>query len=122
MIAQPEGSPGGSPAGSTAVVLPDWGNQVSLFQTRQPAFWLYVVVIAIGALFLASQEFTYLRYSPLTFVIGVGLLALFAVPMFLLVTILDLFEREPLSLMLGAFVWGAVAVLPFAIATNDALV
>src|SRR5258708_3924797 len=115
--------PAGGPAPATsAVVIPDWGNQVSLFQTRQPAFWLYVVVIAIGAIFLASQEFTYLRYSPVTFVIGVILLALFAVPIFVLVTILDLFEREPLSLMLGAFVWGAVAVLPFAIATNDALV
>jgi RsiW-degrading membrane proteinase PrsW (M82 family) len=101
--------------------VPDWGNQLSLFQTRQPAFWLFVSVLAICAILLAGQQFEYLRYSPLAFVVGAILLALFAVPIFLLIGVLDLFEREPLSLMVGAFLWGAIAVFPLALATNNAL-
>ena len=132
MIAQPSTGPavpagsaptGSGPAASPApVVVPDWGNQASLFQTRQPAFWLFVAVLGISAILLVGQEADYLRYSPIAFVVGAVLLALFAVPAFLLIGYLDLFEREPLSLMVGAFLWGAVAVLPLALATNNSLV
>ena len=73
MIAQP--SAGVAPAPMTpspapTVVVPDWGNQATLFQTRQPAFWLYVVVLGICALLLAGQEFEYLRYSPIAAIFG----------------------------------------------------
>jgi RsiW-degrading membrane proteinase PrsW (M82 family) len=123
MIAQPAGaSAPGSTTPAGAVAVPDWGNQTGLFQTRQPAFWLYVVVLAICGLALLAQQLDYLRFSPVAFVLAVVLLALFAVPIFIGIGILDLFEREPLSLMIGAFLWGAVAVLPLALATNDALV
>lgn len=129
MIAQPAsgpamgtGSPNPAATPTQPVVVPDWGNQVSILQTRQPAFWLYVGVIAICAILLANQEFTYLRYSPVGFVIGALLLALFAVPIFILIGVLDLFEREPLSLMIAAFLWGAIAVLPLALATNNSLI
>jgi len=126
MSAQPApGTPGatdGTAVTPQTVRVPDWGNQVSLFQTRQPAFWLYVAVLGICALLLAGQQLEYLRYSPIAFVFGFVLLALFTVPIFILIGVLDLFEREPLSLMVGAFLWGAVAVLPLALATNNALV
>ena len=36
------------------------------------------------------------------------LLAIYAVPVYLLVNALDLFEREPRSLLIGALLWGAV--------------
>ncbi len=126
MIAQPAaGTAAPGPANQqpvTTVVVPDWGNQATLFQTKQPAFWLYAVVLVICGLLLATQEFDYLRYSPIAFVIGAVLLALFAVPIFLVIGILDLFEREPLSLMVGAFLWGAIAVFPLALATNNAFI
>jgi RsiW-degrading membrane proteinase PrsW (M82 family) len=122
MTVQPSSSPATAPAPTPQVVIPDWGNQLSLIQMRQPAFWLYLVVLAISAILLANQEFAYLRYSPIAFVVGAVLLALFAVPVFILIGVLDLFEREPLSLMIGTFLWGAIAVLPLALATNNSLV
>src|SRR5262245_35455285 len=108
-------SPNGLPA-------PDWGNQVGLVQPRQAAFWLWVICVAIGSVLLLNDQVQCLNYSPLAFVISFVLLAIFAIPVFAVIVLLDLFEREPISLLIGAFVWGAVVVLPFALPINNSWV
>ena len=47
------------------------------------------------------------------------LLALYALPVFLLVYALDLYEREPLSLVIGAVLWGGIAATTLAGYAND---
>src|SRR5512141_1628520 len=43
------------------------------------------------------------------------LLALYALPAFVLIYRLDLYEREPMSLAVGAFAWGALAATALAL-------
>ena len=84
-------------------------HHVGFFQPRQPAFWLYVViVVATGVVALAEQSF-YRNISASGWALSWLLLALYALPVFLVVYFLDLYEREPLSLVAAALVWGAVA-------------
>lgn len=81
----------------------------SLLRPREPAFWLYVIVVALtGWATIAEQSF-YRDVSPGGWMLSWGLLFLYALPVFLVVYFLDLYEREPLALALAAFVWGAVA-------------
>ena len=47
------------------------------------------------------------------------LLVIYALPVFLVVYALDLYEREPASLLLGALLWGAVAATSLAGLAND---
>ena len=99
---------------------PDWSEQTSLIQPRQPAFWLYVVAVLIGGWMFVDEQLSYLHYSPSSFVLSLVLLALYAVPVFLLIYYLDLFEREPLSLLLGAVLWGGLVAVSLAGPTNTA--
>ena len=72
---------------------------MGFFQPRQPAFWLYVViVVATGMVALAEQSF-YRNISASGWALSWLLLALYALPVFLVVYFLDLYEREPLSLV-----------------------
>ena len=80
---------------------------MGFFQPRQPAFWLYVViVVATGVVAFAEQSF-YRNISASGWALSWLLLALYALPVFLVVYFLDLYEREPLSLVLGALLWTA---------------
>jgi protease PrsW len=100
--------------------LPNWACRASLFQPREPAFWLYMLLL-VGTGLLALEEQRSLReVSPAGWVLSWLLLALYLVPMFLLVYLLDAYEREPLSLVLGAMAWGAVAATSLAgLANHD---
>ena len=90
-------------------VRPKWGHHVSLWQWRRPAFWVYAVIM-VGSL-LASLFFqaTFAGLSPVGWVMSWFLLLLYAVPVFIFIYVLDLYEREPLSLVFGSLLWGAFA-------------
>jgi protease PrsW len=88
---------------------PHWGHRTSLFQFGQPAFYLFVLLIGLTAWFTAIQQNVFRQVAPEGWVLSWLLLFLYALPVFLLVYFLDLYEREPISLVLGAFLWGAVA-------------
>jgi RsiW-degrading membrane proteinase PrsW (M82 family) len=91
----------------------------SLFQPRRPAFWAFVVIV-VAATFVMFGEQSLLRgISPIGWTLSWGLLALYATPVLLLVYTLDLYEREPLSLVFGALLWGAVAATTLAGFAND---
>ncbi len=100
-------------------VLPEpirrrWGHKTTLFQVRQPAFWLYVALLLGTGLFTVSQQSVFRRISPSGWVLSWVLLLVYALPVFLAVYFLDLYEREPLSLVIGSLLWGAVAATTLA--------
>src|SRR2546425_3438326 len=93
--------------------------QTSLFQPRQPAFWLYAVVLLSTGIATLGEQSLFRRISPTGWVLSWGLLIVYALPVFLVVYFLDLYEREPLSLVIGAFLWGSVAATTLAGLAND---
>jgi RsiW-degrading membrane proteinase PrsW (M82 family) len=95
------------------------GRQTSLFQWRNPAFWLYAVIVVGAASSLLGEQSAFRDIAPSGWVLSWFLLALYALPVFLAVTYLDLYEREPSSLVLGALVWGAVAATTLAGLGNE---
>jgi protease PrsW len=125
-IAQPQPGPlqppGPPPPGSFQPVAPAarWGEQVSLFQLRQAAFWLFVILLAITALSVLSEQLTYFEVFPQGWVFSTLLLALYVVPVAVAIYLLDLFEREPVSLLVAAFLWGGVISIGLAAPTNTA--
>jgi len=93
---------------------PRWGHQTSLFQIRQPAFWFFVVLLILTGLITLLEQTAFLVEAPGGWLLSWFLLALYGVPIFLLVYFLDLYEREPLSLVFGAFLWGGVVATALA--------
>lgn len=93
----------------TKLPRPSWGYQTSLWQWHQPAFWLFMLLMLGAGLLTILEQSAFLEYTPGGFALSWILLAIYAVPMALLIRWLDLYEREPLSLVIAAFLWGAVA-------------
>jgi protease PrsW len=96
-----------------------WGRRTSLFRWRQPAFWLYVICVVITALYAFAQQQVIQQLSPSGWALSWGLLIVYGLPLFLAIYLLDLYEREPISLVLGALLWGAVAATALSAIAND---
>lgn len=93
-------------------------HQTRFRQPRQPAFWLYVVIVFLtGLVTLAEQRF-YRDISGGGWALSWVLLLLYALPVFLIVYYLDLYEREPLPLVVAALIWGAVAATTLSAIAN----
>lgn len=100
---------------------PRWGVQTGFFQKHQAAFWMYVILLALASLTILSEQMVYLQYFPQGWMFSVALLALYVIPIVIVIYILDLFEREPFSLIIAAFLWGGVIATGLAITINTAL-
>ncbi len=98
---------------------PGWGRRSSLFQFREPAFWLYAVVVVGTGLFAWSEQVLIQRLAPSGWLLSWGLLLVYALPLFLAIYLLDLYEREPMSLVLGVLIWGAVAATTLSAIANE---
>lgn len=108
------------PASPTALPhRPHWGYQTSLWQVRQPAFWVFIVILALALVFSLLLQANFAGLTPSGWVLSWVLLLIYAVPMFVLVYGLDLYEREPLSLVIGALLWGAFAATSLSILANQ---
>lgn len=108
------------PASPTALPhRPHWGYQTSLWQVRQPAFWVFIVILALALVFSLLLQANFAGLTPSGWVLSWILLLIYAVPMFVLVYGLDLYEREPLSLVIGALLWGAFAATSLSILANQ---
>jgi protease PrsW len=103
----------------TSVGAPRWGIQTSLIQPRQPAFWLFIVALAIGGYFFLDEQ---LAMSGLAqaFAVSWLLVLAYALPVAVAVYRLDLFEREPKLMLAGALLWGGVIATSFAGYANEA--
>lgn len=95
-----------------------WSMHTGLVQTGKPAFWLFIVLLVLSGLYFLLEQAIYLFISPGGWVLSWLLLVLYIVPVVLVVRWLDLYEREPPSLMVGAFLWGAVIAIPFSAFSN----
>jgi RsiW-degrading membrane proteinase PrsW (M82 family) len=98
---------------------PRWGYQTSLWQIRQPAFWVFMVVLALGTIFSVVIQANFAGLTPGGWVLSWILLLVYAIPMFLFLYALDLYEREPLSLVIGSLLWGAFAATTLSILANQ---
>ncbi len=98
---------------------PRWGRTTTLFQFRQPAFWLYAAVVVATGLFTLGRQSLFREISPSGWALSWLLLFVYALPVFVTVYVLDLYEREPLSLVLGSLLWGAVAATTLAGLANE---
>lgn len=98
--------------------LPGWGHHVSVFQRRQAAFWLFIVLLALTALVVLNEQLAYLDVFPAGWLLSVVLLAAYVVPVAVCLYVLDLFEREPISLVVAAFLWGGVVAIGLSAETN----
>jgi len=96
-----------------------WGRRTSLFQWRQPAFWLYAGIVAATAVVAWGQQQIFQQISPSGWVLSWLLLLVYGLPLFMAIYLLDLYEREPMSLVLGALVWGAVAATALSGIANE---
>ena len=98
---------------------PRWGVQTGLLQPGQPAFWLYAVLTALGLIYAIFVQLAELLVSPAGWLVSWVLLLLYIVPVLLVIRFLDAYEREPRSMMFGAFMWGFVVAFLFGGLSND---
>lgn len=96
-----------------------WGGRTTLFQFDRPPFYLYVFVVCATAVWAVGVQSAFRDMAPSGWALSWGLLLVYALPVFLLIYFLDLYEREPLSLVIGAFVWGAIAATTLAGLANE---
>jgi RsiW-degrading membrane proteinase PrsW (M82 family) len=100
---------------------PHWGEQTSFFQRHQPAFWLFLIVLAITGLDFLSQQLTMISAAPTAWLVTIMLLVPYAIPVIGIIYYLDLYEREPVSILVAAFLWGGIAATTLAMYTNTPL-
>ncbi|MFN8232861.1 MAG: PrsW family intramembrane metalloprotease [Actinomycetota bacterium] len=99
----------GPPLGRTRA-----GIHGRFFRPQEPAFWLYVAVVGLTAIFAIAEQGVYRRISPAGWLLSWALLLVYALPVLALLYVLDLHEREPVPLILASLVWGAVAATTLA--------
>jgi len=113
-------APSPAPVQPTPPELPRWGVQTGIFQRRQPAFWLFAVLLLFTTLTVLTEQFFYLQIFPAGWIFSIVLLTIYVVPIAVAIWLLDLFEREPISLVIAAFVWGGVVAIGLAVTVNTA--
>ena len=98
---------------------PRWGRQVSLVQPREPAFWLYLILLAIGGWYFYNEQ-SLMSTLTTAYLLSWFLVLVYAIPVAFVVYQLDLFEREPKTLVAAAIVWGGVIATSLAAEANSA--
>ncbi len=99
-------------------VAPRWGYQTSFWQRRQPAFWLFIVSLVLTGFVAVGQQLEMIAYAPEAWFLTLALLAPYAIPVILVVYWLDLYEREPVSILAAALLWGGIVATTLSIYTN----
>ena len=102
-------------------VPPRWGYQTSFWQRRQPAFWLFVVTLALTGVVALGKQLEMIQAAPEAWFVTLALLLPYAIPVVLVVYLLDLYEREPPSILAAALLWGGIAATTLSLYTNGPL-
>lgn len=87
--------------------------------TRQPAFWLFVILLVNCFLLVGLEQVSYLAAYPGAWLLSIILLAATAIPAALIIYRFDHFEPEPASMIAIALLWGGVIALTFGGITNS---
>lgn len=106
-------------ASESQSLQPRWGYRTTLFQFRKPAFWLFVFVMLVGAFVTFAEQSFFRQMSPSGWALSWLLVLVYAAPVIMVVYLLDLFEREPISLVVASLLWGAVAATALAGLANQ---
>ncbi|GIE32236.1 hypothetical protein Ait01nite_052810 [Actinoplanes italicus] len=88
---------------------------------RQPAFWVVLVLLAVGAVRISQITALFLKSYPVATLTAIVLFGLLAVPFWLFLSELDFLEREPPSLRVLAFAWGGLVATSVSIPGSTAL-
>ncbi len=102
-------------------VPPRWGYQTSFWQRRQPAFWLFVTTLVLTGFIALGQQLEMIQVAPEAWLVTLFLLLPYAIPVLLVIYLMDLYEREPISILGAALLWGGIAATTLAIYTNTPL-
>src|SRR5262249_22146744 len=89
--------------------------QRSLFQPREPAFWVYLVFVTYGAFRMIGALVQLSEISRSGWALSWILVLVYALPLCILIYRLHLFERGPIHPGIGAFLWGALAATALAL-------
>lgn len=91
----------------------------SFFQVRRPAFWLFATLLVVTGFVTWSEQRLFHQLSPSGWALSWALVLLYALPVFALVYVLDLYEREPPSVLFAAVLWGGVIATTLAGYANE---
>jgi protease PrsW len=94
---------------SDAARAPRLELEGSLFRPREPAFWVYLGFVTYGAVRMVGTLAQLSQISRSGWALAWVLVLLYALPLCVVIYRLDLYEHEPISLAIGAFLWGALA-------------
>jgi RsiW-degrading membrane proteinase PrsW (M82 family) len=97
------------------------GAHRSAALVRQPAFWVVIVLLAVGAVRISQITALFLDSYPIATLTAIILFGLLAVPFWLFLSELDFLEREPPSLRVLAFAWGGLVATSVSIPGSTAL-
>jgi RsiW-degrading membrane proteinase PrsW (M82 family) len=97
------------------------GAHRSAALVRQPAFWVVIVLLAVGAVRISQITAIFLESYPVATLTAIVLFGLLAVPFWLFLSELDFLEREPASLRVLAFAWGGLVATSVSIPGSTAL-
>lgn len=87
--------------------------------TRQPAYWVFGLLVLAGLSLVGLEQISYLTAYPAAWFFSILLLAAVAVPVGIIIYRFDQFEPEPASLIVVAVVWGAIVALSFSAIVNS---
>jgi RsiW-degrading membrane proteinase PrsW (M82 family) len=90
-------------------------HERSIFQLRQPAFWVFAAFLVYGVVRMVVALGQLASVSRSGWALSWILLVVYAAPLVVLIYYLDLYEREPVSVAIAAFLWGAFAATALAL-------
>ncbi len=91
----------------------------SFFQIERPAFWLFVGLLVATGFVTWSQQRVFQQLSPSGWALSWALVLIYALPAGALVYVLDLYERQPPSVLIAALAWGGVVATTLAGYANE---
>lgn len=96
-------------------------GQGTFVRVRKPAYWLYVALVAFGLVSLGSMMSEAVSALSTALWIAAVLNGVLAAVFVLILSRMDLFEREPAAVRAAAFIWGAIVATSLAIIANNNL-
>jgi protease PrsW len=106
-----------------AIAQSGWGEEFRLSQPHNLAFWVYCLLVVVGAIVLSSQVSIALAAYSGALVSGIIVFGLLAAAYLRFIRHSDRYTTVPPKLAGAGFVWGFVAATgAFALFANDALI